>query len=110
MDKSRGATSALRAPALLLLVLVLCSYATANTDEVLDCCLSTKNKSIAHQRLKGYSIQTETGGCRIPATIFITKMDLRLCAPPARSQKWVAKLIKKLDRKRKPKRKRGRKN
>ncbi|KAJ8287105.1 hypothetical protein GJAV_G00047720 [Gymnothorax javanicus] len=106
--KSAGVTC--RVAAVFLLVLVLCTYATASTDELLDCCLSTKNKPIPFSILKDYSIQAVSGGCQIPATVFITKKDLRLCAPPRNRSKWVAKLIKKLDKKDKQRQKRGRKN
>ncbi|KAJ8392785.1 hypothetical protein AAFF_G00072690 [Aldrovandia affinis] len=101
---------AFRAVAVLLLVAVICSYAAANTEEALDCCLSTKDKNIPHRLVKTYSIQTVAGGCRIPATLFITKKGVRLCAPPAKKSRWVAKLIKRLDRKTKSKQKKGKGN
>uniref|UniRef100_A0A0E9WT91 Chemokine interleukin-8-like domain-containing protein n=1 Tax=Anguilla anguilla TaxID=7936 RepID=A0A0E9WT91_ANGAN len=111
MEKRSRTSAMLRAAAAVLLAAsVLCSYAAASTEEVLDCCLSTKNKPIPSSIVKGYSIQTTASGCLIPATLFITKKDLSLCAPPASRSKWVKKLIKRLDRKAKPKRKRGKKN
>ncbi|KAJ8339092.1 hypothetical protein SKAU_G00358780 [Synaphobranchus kaupii] len=109
MEKSGAAGTAFRAAALLLLVLVLCSYATASTERALDCCLSTKNKQIPRRIVKSHSIQTVANGCAIPATLFITKKGKILCAPLASRSRWVAKLIKNLQRETKPKQKNGKK-
>ncbi|KAG7476530.1 hypothetical protein MATL_G00083910 [Megalops atlanticus] len=90
---------AIRVAVLLLLASVLCSYAAANTEEALDCCLTTSKKPIPQSIVKSHSIQTLNGGCGIPATLFITKAGRRLCAPPTSESKWVKKLIKKLGKK-----------
>ncbi|NP_001291006.1 C-C motif chemokine 19 precursor [Esox lucius] len=86
----------LRVATLLLLASVLWSHVAANTGKALDCCLTTTDARIPSRMAKTYIIQTSNGGCRIPATVFITKKNRRLCAPPATKKKWVAKLIKQL--------------
>ncbi|XP_036384045.1 C-C motif chemokine 19-like [Megalops cyprinoides] len=90
---------ALRVVVLVLLASVLCSYAAANKEETMDCCLTTSKKPIPRSIVKSHSIQTLNGGCGIPATLFITKVGKRLCAPPASDSRWVVKLIKKLGKK-----------
>lgn len=82
----------------LLLASVLWCLAAANTDEAVDCCLETTDKKISARLVKSYSIQTPGGGCRIPATVLITRRDFRLCVPPATRKNWVHKLIKKVDK------------
>uniref|UniRef100_A0A8C7TRH6 Chemokine (C-C motif) ligand 19b n=1 Tax=Oncorhynchus mykiss TaxID=8022 RepID=A0A8C7TRH6_ONCMY len=89
----------LRVAALLLLASVLWSHVAASTDQALDCCLTTTDTKLPHRVVKSYRIQTVSGGCRIAATVFVTKKNLRLCAPPATKKNWVAKLIKQLKRK-----------
>ncbi|XP_029625380.1 C-C motif chemokine 19 [Salmo trutta] len=89
----------LRLAALLLLTSVLWSHAAANTDEAMDCCLTTTDAKLPRRVVKSFSIQTVSGGCRIPATVFVTRKNLRLCAPPAKNNNWVTKLIKQLKRK-----------
>ncbi|XP_036381856.1 C-C motif chemokine 19-like [Megalops cyprinoides] len=87
---------ALRGAALLLLASVLCSYVAAFTDEAQDCCLSTKDKRIPHKVVVSYKMQTVEEGCPIPATLFITKKEFRLCAPLPSGNNWVAQLISRL--------------
>ncbi|KAI1905188.1 hypothetical protein AGOR_G00013560 [Albula goreensis] len=99
-----------RAAVLLLLVSAFCSYASANIEEAVDCCLSTSKTHIPLHVVKTYAIQTTASGCRIPATLFITKKNLRLCAPPAKRSKWVTKLIKRFERRSKSRQKKGKKN
>uniref|UniRef100_A0A4W5PDQ9 Chemokine (C-C motif) ligand 19b n=1 Tax=Hucho hucho TaxID=62062 RepID=A0A4W5PDQ9_9TELE len=71
----------------------------ANTNEARDCCLTTTDNKLPRRVVKSFSIQTVSGGCRIPATVFVTRKNLRLCAPPATNNNWVTKLIKQLKRK-----------
>ncbi|XP_018615482.2 uncharacterized protein LOC108938942 isoform X2 [Scleropages formosus] len=87
---------ALKIASLLLLALVLCSYASAFTEEAVDCCLTTSNKQIPRKVVKAYREQTTNGGCAIAATQFITVKDKTLCAPPPGRNDWVAKLIRRL--------------
>uniref|UniRef100_UPI003AAEF50F C-C motif chemokine 19b n=1 Tax=Centroberyx gerrardi TaxID=166262 RepID=UPI003AAEF50F len=82
----------------LLLASVLWYLAAANTDMAVDCCLKTTNKKLSSKLVKSYSVQTPDGGCRIPATVLITQRNIRLCVPPAAGNNWVAKLIKRLQK------------
>ncbi|XP_055791120.1 C-C motif chemokine 19-like [Salvelinus fontinalis] len=100
----------LRLAALLLLTSVLWSHAAANTDEAMDCCLTTTNAKLPRRVVKSFSIQRVSGGCRISATVFVTRKNLRLCAPPATNNNWVTKLIKQLKRKSQNGKARKRKN
>ncbi|XP_062340184.1 C-C motif chemokine 19b [Osmerus eperlanus] len=87
-----------RVAALLLLTVQLWSHdVSANTDKAVDCCLSTTNRKIPQGVVQSYFIQSVSGGCRIPATVFVTKKNIRLCAPPASRNNWVARLIRKLE-------------
>ncbi|XP_046873877.1 C-C motif chemokine 19b [Hypomesus transpacificus] len=85
-----------RVAALLLLTVQLWSHVSANTDKAVDCCLSTTNRKIPPDVVQSYFIQSVSGGCRIPATVFVTRKNIRLCAPPASRNNWVARLIRKL--------------
>ncbi|KAI4876354.1 hypothetical protein NFI96_017818 [Prochilodus magdalenae] len=78
--------------ALLLLVLVFCSSGYAGAEGQ-DCCLTTKDKSIPRRLVKEFYMQTVDTGCRVPATVFVTKKGIKLCAPPPTKHKWVRKLI-----------------
>ncbi|XP_048848875.1 C-C motif chemokine 19-like [Brienomyrus brachyistius] len=85
--------------ALLLLALVAFTYAEAFTSEALDCCLSTSSKMIPARRVKSYVRQTVNSGCQMPAIQFITKKNMKLCAPVPEDNNWAAKLMDLLDRK-----------
>ncbi|KAL0965560.1 hypothetical protein UPYG_G00282960 [Umbra pygmaea] len=95
---------------LLLLASVLWSHVAASTDQAIDCCLTTTNNKLPYTSLKSYNIQAVSGGCQIAATVLVTKKNRRLCAPPATKNNWVAKLIKKLNRKSKNEKPKNRKN
>ncbi|XP_071375459.1 C-C motif chemokine 19-like [Centroberyx affinis] len=82
----------------LLLASVLWYLTAASTDTAVDCCLKTTNKKLSPKLVKSYRVQTPDGGCRIPATVLITQRNIRLCVPPAAGNKWVAKLIKRLQK------------
>ncbi|XP_029921564.1 C-C motif chemokine 19b [Myripristis murdjan] len=84
----------------LLLASVLWYLAAANTHETADCCLTTSTKKVPHRVVRTYIIQTSDGGCRIPATVLITWRRIRLCVPPAAGNNWVAKLLRKVARRR----------
>ncbi|KAF5897679.1 C-C motif chemokine 19-like, partial [Clarias magur] len=69
------------------------------TDGAQDCCLLTVDKKIPQNWVKSYYIQTQVAGCRLPATVFVTKKGKHLCAPPATKNNWVKKLINQLNKK-----------
>uniref|UniRef100_A0A8C1ZH51 Chemokine (C-C motif) ligand 19b n=1 Tax=Cyprinus carpio TaxID=7962 RepID=A0A8C1ZH51_CYPCA len=81
------------AGALLLLSVSLWSFTTAQDDGAADCCLNTSNRRIPQKVVKSFTIQTGDGPCRIPATIFVTKKGLKLCAPFPSDDNWVSPLI-----------------
>ncbi|KAK3521908.1 hypothetical protein QTP70_018997 [Hemibagrus guttatus] len=89
-----------QAAALLLLALffICWNYAGA-TDAAPDCCLNTVDKKIPGNLVQSYYVQTKEMGCRLLATVFVTKKGRQLCAPPARKNNWVKKLIDKLNKK-----------
>uniref|UniRef100_A0A671L7A9 C-C motif chemokine 20-like n=1 Tax=Sinocyclocheilus anshuiensis TaxID=1608454 RepID=A0A671L7A9_9TELE len=73
--------------ALLILSVSLWSCTTA------DCCLTTSDRRIPQRVVTSFTIQTGDEACRIPATIFVTKKGLKLCAPFPSKNNWVSKLI-----------------
>ncbi|KAJ7987234.1 hypothetical protein DPEC_G00336630 [Dallia pectoralis] len=89
----------LRVATLLLLASILWGHVAANSETAVDCCLTVTNVNIPRRVVKSYIIQTVNGGCRIAATVFITKKNRRLCAPPAKNNNWVAKIINHLKKK-----------
>ncbi|XP_062874241.1 C-C motif chemokine 19a.2 [Trichomycterus rosablanca] len=85
--------------ALLIFTALLCTSAEAWTNNAVDCCLTTSGVSVPRQIAASYTVQTKDSGCTIPATVFITKKDRRLCSPPVDDQNfpWVRKLVEHLD-------------
>ncbi|KAG9461233.1 hypothetical protein GDO78_017571, partial [Eleutherodactylus coqui] len=63
-----------------------------------DCCLKTSNREIPYNNVKCYKNQTTRWGCKIEATVFVTRRNKYLCAPP--ELEWVQNLRRDLDRKR----------
>ncbi|XP_072113640.1 C-C motif chemokine 19-like [Mobula birostris] len=61
-------------------------------DAASDCCLDVSNKVIPRWIVAGYKVQSEAWGCRIPAVVFTTVKDRKLCAP--RTAHWVKRLMK----------------
>ncbi|XP_051972438.1 C-C motif chemokine 19-like [Xyrauchen texanus] len=78
---------------LLILSASLWSCATAQSDVASDCCLTTSDRHIPQRVVTSFTIQTNNGACRIPATVFLTKKGLKLCAPFPSENSWVSKLI-----------------
>ncbi|XP_051540181.1 C-C motif chemokine 19-like [Myxocyprinus asiaticus] len=78
---------------LLVLSTSLWSCATAQSDVAADCCLTTSDRRIPQRVVKSFTIQTGNGACRIPATVFLTKKGLKLCAPFPSESSWVSELI-----------------
>ncbi|NWU96950.1 CCL19 protein, partial [Upupa epops] len=64
-------------------------------NNVLDCCLRTREKPIPRWIVQDYQLQLVQDGCNIPATVFITTKGKRLCAPI--QAPWVIRLQEKLD-------------
>ncbi|XP_005060438.1 PREDICTED: C-C motif chemokine 19 [Ficedula albicollis] len=70
-------------------------------NNVLDCCLRTRETPIPARIVQDYRLQLVQDGCNIPAAVFITTKDKRLCAPL--HSPWVIRLQEKVDaRRRKP--------
>ncbi|XP_053556371.1 C-C motif chemokine 21b-like [Bombina bombina] len=82
-----------------LILAVLCNTAYMQGHAGTDCCLVTGTKSIPYNTLREYQIQSNSEGCPTSAIVFITKTSKKLCAQPG--LKWVKKLMKKLDTKKK---------
>ncbi|NWX21031.1 CCL19 protein, partial [Aegotheles bennettii] len=64
-------------------------------NNVLDCCLGTRETPIPRRIVQGYRLQLVQDGCNIPAVVFITTKGRRLCAPL--EAPWVIRLQGKLD-------------
>ncbi|XP_015200013.1 C-C motif chemokine 19-like [Lepisosteus oculatus] len=75
-----------------LLAGLLLGCARGNDMGSLDCCLSTSSIPIPLSILKDYQVQNPDQGCRIPAVVFITKRDKKLCAP--QDLPWVKNIKK----------------
>ncbi|KAG8548534.1 hypothetical protein GDO81_025084 [Engystomops pustulosus] len=72
----------------------ICQVSSANMMTS-DCCLKTIDKEIPYNNVKCYRTQTTAMGCNIDATIFVTRRNKHLCAPPG--SEWVKDLMVKLD-------------
>ncbi|XP_076218583.1 C-C motif chemokine 19 [Aptenodytes patagonicus] len=64
-------------------------------NNVLDCCLRTRETPIPRRIVQDYRLQLVQDGCNIPAAVFITMKGKRLCAPL--QAPWVVRLQEKLD-------------
>ncbi|KAB5543798.1 hypothetical protein PHYPO_G00083780 [Pangasianodon hypophthalmus] len=95
----RNSVTVQAAALLLLTLLFICWNAAEATDGASDCCLTTVDKKIPQNLVKSYYVQTLEMGCRVQATVFVTKKGKQLCAPPATKNNWVKKLINKLKKK-----------
>ncbi|KAI4882301.1 hypothetical protein NFI96_011114 [Prochilodus magdalenae] len=87
--------------ALLLLFLAVFGGKTkAYSDDLVDCCLSTSPTLIPRHIAASYTEQGPGTGCSVPATVFTTKKNKKLCSPPASDKEhpWVAKLMAYLDK------------
>ncbi|MCJ8742780.1 hypothetical protein PDJAM_G00086230 [Pangasius djambal] len=95
----RNSVTVQAAALLLLALLFICWNAAEASDRAPDCCLTTVDKKIPQNLVKSYYIQTQEMGCRVLATVFVTKKGKQLCAPPATKNNWVKKLISKMNKK-----------
>ncbi|XP_053500692.1 C-C motif chemokine 19b [Ictalurus furcatus] len=94
----RNSVTVQAAALLLLALLFVCWNSAGATDGAPDCCLMTVDKKIPQNLVESYYIQTLETGCRVPATVFVTKKGKQLCAPRATKNNWVKKLINKLNK------------
>ncbi|KAM8865164.1 uncharacterized protein ACB058_006505 [Synchiropus picturatus] len=86
-------------PVTALFLLALIFMGSEAAYPLSDCCLKTTNKVVPKKYASDYIIQEAGQGCKIDATIIITKGNVKLCIPhPDRSQP-VAGLIAYLDSK-----------
>ncbi|XP_072521404.1 C-C motif chemokine 19a.2 [Salminus brasiliensis] len=87
--------------ALLLITAAILGNTEAFSEDAIDCCFATSDNYVPRKIAASYIVQTTHSGCPIAATVFITKRNKRLCAPPAedKKSKWVANLISFLDNK-----------
>ncbi|XP_060751334.1 C-C motif chemokine 19b [Tachysurus vachellii] len=89
-----------QAAALLILALFfICCSSVEATDATPDCCLSVVDKKIPQNAVVSYYHQVKGAGCRVEATVFITRNGRKLCAPLPRKNNWVKKLIQRLNKK-----------
>ncbi|XP_047674817.1 C-C motif chemokine 19a.2 [Tachysurus fulvidraco] len=85
--------------ALLVFSALLWNNAQAFSNTAADCCLTTSDTLVPRRIVGSYTIQTLDSGCPIPATVFITKKNRKLCSPPVNDLRyqWVLKLVEYLD-------------
>ncbi|XP_050977196.1 C-C motif chemokine 19b [Labeo rohita] len=76
-----------------LLILSVSLWSCTTADDAVDCCLTTSDRHIPKKVVTSFTIQTGDGPCNIPATIFVTRKGLKLCAPFPSENNWVSKLI-----------------
>ncbi|XP_062369965.1 C-C motif chemokine 19-like [Cinclus cinclus] len=67
-------------------------------NNVLDCCLRTRETPIPPRIVQDYWLQLVQDGCNIPAAVFITMKGKSLCAPL--HSPWVIRLQERLDARR----------
>uniref|UniRef100_A0A8C3UDH1 Chemokine interleukin-8-like domain-containing protein n=1 Tax=Catharus ustulatus TaxID=91951 RepID=A0A8C3UDH1_CATUS len=67
-------------------------------NNVLDCCLRTRETPIPARIVRDYWLQLVQDGCDISAAVFITTKGKRLCAPL--HSPWVIRLQERLDARR----------
>nr|ABA54956.1 CC chemokine SCYA109 [Ictalurus punctatus] len=74
-------------------------FLLAFSNNAADCCLSTSDSFVPRRIVDSYIIQNIDSGCPIPATVFITKKNRKLCSPPANDLRypWVMKLVEYID-------------
>ncbi|XP_026988378.1 C-C motif chemokine 19b [Tachysurus fulvidraco] len=88
-----------QAAALLILALFfICCSSVEATDAIPDCCLSVVDKKIPRNAVVSYYHQVKGAGCRVAATVFITRYGKELCAPLPKKNNWVKKLIQRLNK------------
>ncbi|MBN3324154.1 CCL19 protein, partial [Atractosteus spatula] len=95
-------TMSLKAITLLLLASILWSsseVAYGDMNIAVDCCLDVSNAKIPIKIVKTYQKQSNSNGCKIEAMVFITKRNVKLCAP--HNEAWVKELIEKVEKRNK---------
>ncbi|XP_078071604.1 C-C motif chemokine 19-like [Mustelus asterias] len=82
----------------LLLCAIACHSCQGNRGDnsAMDCCLDVSHKVIPHRIVAACKVQDTAMGCRIPAVIFITFKNRKLCAPP--DARWVKRLWRRCSR------------
>ncbi|XP_032073045.1 C-C motif chemokine 5-like [Thamnophis elegans] len=83
--------SSLATLAVFLIAAMFLSQAQAQFDPRL-CCFNYQNKPVPLRNLKSY--ERTNSRCSMPATIFTTKKDRKICADP--SAQWVQDRIRQL--------------
>uniref|UniRef100_A0A672HI84 Chemokine interleukin-8-like domain-containing protein n=1 Tax=Salarias fasciatus TaxID=181472 RepID=A0A672HI84_SALFA len=66
-----------RLAALLFLGIICFGFATG--EAIRDCCLSATSKHLPPQVVQSYALQKAGDGCKISATVIITKAGRKLC-------------------------------
>ncbi|XP_041041588.1 C-C motif chemokine 19-like [Carcharodon carcharias] len=81
-----------------LLLAVACHSCkgSGGDDGAVDCCLNVSHNVIPKRIVVGCKVQDASLGCRIPAVVFITVRNKKLCAP--QGPRWVKKLLKRCQR------------
>ncbi|NWW04598.1 CCL19 protein, partial [Oreocharis arfaki] len=67
-------------------------------NNVLDCCLRTRETPIPWRIVQDYWLQLAQDGCNVSAAVFITMKGKHLCAPL--HSPWVIRLLERLNAKR----------
>ncbi|XP_056150275.1 C-C motif chemokine 19b [Lampris incognitus] len=80
-----------RVAALLLLAVICIGF--AESEILVDCCMSVTDKPVRRSHITSFHIQ-EGMGCSINATVLVTKIGRSLCVPHPNKSEWVKKLIR----------------
>uniref|UniRef100_A0A3Q2DF55 Chemokine interleukin-8-like domain-containing protein n=1 Tax=Cyprinodon variegatus TaxID=28743 RepID=A0A3Q2DF55_CYPVA len=87
---------------------IFCSFSSKycfcplSAEIAVDCCLRVESEKRLHRRnLVSYTIQRAGEGCKISATVFVNRRNMKLCVVPPEGNPGVQKIIDYLDKKRK---------
>ncbi|KAM9349832.1 C-C motif chemokine 20a.3 [Symphorus nematophorus] len=84
----------IKAAVMVITLLTVCLLATNTSAASHRCCESYMKGKLPIKQIKGYSVQTATEHCRIPAILFHMKKGKTACTNPALD--WVMDYINKL--------------
>ncbi|XP_015216869.2 C-C motif chemokine 19-like [Lepisosteus oculatus] len=93
-------TRSISSVCVLVFLIYWCSKAASGDMNIaVDCCLDVSNAKIPMKIVKTYQKQSNRNGCKIEAMVFITKRNVKLCAP--HNEAWVKELTEKVDKRNK---------
>ncbi|XP_068167331.1 C-C motif chemokine 19-like [Antennarius striatus] len=79
----------------ILFITCCCAMTLAQEGLPADCCLTVRNKPIPKGLLIDYRQQIQGQGCRMNATVLVTRRNFKLCVPA--DQPWVHNVMRHVD-------------